>query len=275
MKKTFDKGTLLGLLMAVGGVCGGLLLEGGNLREIAQPTAAMIVLGGTIGATMVGQPFGVFLAACKQLARVLVQVQTDPQAAIRQILDFAVKARKNGIVSLEREAMAVPDAFLRKALTLAVDGTEPQEIRRMMELEISMEESRRIAEAKVLEAAGGYSPTIGIIGAVLGLIQVMKHLENIEEVGRGIAVAFVATIYGVGIANLILLPAATKIRGKAHQQMRIAELTLEGVIGIAEGLNPKLIMGKLEAYLDQKTGEPASKQAPATAGVVSAEAAVK
>ena len=251
-KTRLDKGTLIGLLLAAGGLCGGLLLEGGSLREITQPTAAMIVFGGTIGATMVGQPFGVFLGACKQLFKVLVEVHTDPQKAIDQILNFAGKARKNGIVSLEKEVLAIDDPFLKKAMMLAVDGTEPQEIRRMMELEITLEESRRDAETKVLEAAGGYAPTVGIIGAVMGLIQVMKHLENIEEVGKGIAVAFVATIYGVGIANLILLPAAAKIKAKAHAQQRIAELTLEGVIGISEGLNPKLIQGKLEAYTDQR-----------------------
>lgn len=264
MKKSIDKGTLLGLGLAAGGICGGLLLEGGNLREIAQPTAAMIVLGGTIGATMVGQPFGVFLAGCKQFLLVLLQVRTDPEGTIRQILEFAVKARKNGIVSLEKEVLASPDPFLRKALMLAVDGTEPQEIRRMMELDIAMEENRRTAEARVLEAAGGYAPTIGIIGAVIGLIQVMKHLDNIDEVGRGIAVAFVATIYGVGVANVLLLPAAAKIKAKIQAQRKIAQLTLEGVIGIAEGLNPKLIQGKLEAYIDERSTLEAAKRALGT-----------
>jgi chemotaxis protein MotA len=257
----------LGLCLAGGGICGGLLLEGGSLREIAQPTAALIVLGGTVGATLIGQPLHVFLAACRELGRVFVEVQSDPQAAIRRIAEFAGKARKNGIVSLEKEALAAPDPFLRKALNLAVDGTEPQEIRRMMELEIVQHQIRRDDEAKVLEAAGGYSPTIGIIGAVLGLIQVMKHLENIEEVGRGIAVAFVATIYGVALANVLLLPAAAKMKAKAQMQARLAELTLEGVIGIAEGLNPKLITGKLEAYLDQRHGS-ASGSASGTAPAV-------
>lgn len=259
--RTLDKGSLAGLVLALGGICGGLILEGGSLREIAQPTAALIVLGGTLGATMLGQPFRIFLAAMRQVVHVLFESHSDAQGAIRQIIEFATKARKNGIVSLEREALAVPDPFLRKALTLAVDGTEPQEIRRMMELEIQLEESRREAEARVFEAAGGYAPTIGIIGAVLGLIQVMKHLENIEEVGRGIAVAFVATIYGVGIANLILLPAANKLKSRAHDHQKIWELTLEGVIGIAEGLNPKLIQGKLEAYLDTKPTAAPPKEA--------------
>ena len=266
-KPKLDKGTLLGITLAAGGICGGLLLEGGSLREITQPTAAMIVLGGTLGATLVGQPFAVFLGACRQLFRLFVETSMDPEAAIRQILDFATKARKNGIVSLEKEVMGLADdPFLKKALILAVDGTEPQEIRRMMELEIHLEAGRREAEARVLEAAGGYAPTIGIIGAVLGLIQVMKHLENIEEVGKGIAVAFVATIYGVGIANLLLLPAAAKIKAKAQASQRIAEMTLEGVIGIAEGLNPKLIRGKLEAYVkDRASAKPAKGSAAAAA----------
>jgi chemotaxis protein MotA len=264
-----DKGSLVGLALALGGICGGLILEGGSLREIAQPTAALIVFGGTLGATMLGQPFRVFLAAMRQLVHVLFESHSDPQGAIRQIIEFATKARKNGIVSLEKEALAVPDPFLRKALTLAVDGTEPQEIRRMMELEIQLEEARREAEAKVFEAAGGYAPTIGIIGAVLGLIQVMKHLENIEEVGKGIAVAFVATIYGVGIANLILLPAANKLKARAHAHQKIWELTLEGVIGIAEGLNPKLIQGKLEAYLDARPEPAPAKGAPKVASPAS------
>jgi chemotaxis protein MotA len=270
--RSLDKGSLVGLVLALGGICGGLILEGGNLREIAQPTAAMIVFGGTLGATMLGQPFCVFLAAIRQLVHVLFESHSDPQGAIKQIIEFAAKARKNGIVSLEKEAMAVADPFLRKALNLAVDGTEPQEIRRMMELEIELEESRREAEAKVFEAAGGYAPTIGIIGAVMGLIQVMKHLENIEEVGKGIAVAFVATIYGVGIANLILLPAANKLKARAHAHQKIRELTLEGVIGIAEGLNPKLIQGKLEAYLDTKP-EPAPAKRTAKVAAAASEPA--
>ena len=237
------------------------------MREIAQPTAALIVLGGTIGATLVGCPFRLVLAGCRQLAGLIFEEHADREAALRQIIDFATKARRSGIVSLEKEALALPDPFLRKALTLAVDGTEPQEIRRMMEIEIVLQESRREDEARIFEAAGGYAPTIGIIGAVLGLIQVMKHLENIEEVGKGIAVAFVATIYGVGIANLVLLPAAAKIKAKAQEHVKILELTLEGVIGLAEGLNPKLIQSKLEAYLDRPpaTAAAAPKPAPATA----------
>jgi len=166
------------------------------------------------------------------------------------LIGYASKARKNGLVSLESEALEIQDPFLRKALTLAVDGTDLQELRNMMQLEIDMADNHALAEAKVFEAAGGYSPTIGIIGAVMGLIQVMKNLANIEEVGHGIAVAFVATVYGVGIANIFLLPAANKIKARIERDTELKELKLEGVVAIVEGLNPKLIRSKLEAFVE-------------------------
>jgi len=243
-----DVATLGGLALALGGILGGLILEGGTIREILQPTAAMIVFGGTIGAVLVASPLKVVFGAARQLMSVFFEKQAQPGVVIEEIIGYASKARKHGIVSLEQEAEAIQDPFLRKALNLAVDGTDLQEIRKMMELEIGLEEQHAEAQAKVFEQAGGFAPTIGIIGAVMGLIQVMKHLANIEEVGKGIAVAFVATIYGVGSANIFFLPAANKIRARAHAGLRIRELMLEGVAGIVEGLNPKLIRSKLEAY---------------------------
>lgn len=244
-----DLATMGGLALALGGILGGLVLEGGKIGELLQPTAAMIVFGGTIGAVMVTTPLHVLTSAARKLASVFFEKQQTPHAIIQEIIGYASKARKNGIVSLEQDAEVVQDPFLRKALNLAVDGTDLQEIRKMMELEMSVEEHHNEAEAKVLESAGGYAPTIGIIGAVLGLIQVMKNLANIDEVGRGIAVAFVATIYGVGSANVFFLPAGNKMRARTQQGMQIKELMLEGVIGIVEGLNPKLIRTKLEAYV--------------------------
>ncbi|MBM3745546.1 MAG: flagellar motor protein [Acidobacteria bacterium] len=261
-----DLATLSGLVLAVGGIVGGLILEGGKVQEILQPTAALIVFGGTIGAVMVTVPLHVFLGAGKRLMAVFFEKQETPQVVIEELIGYATKARKNGIVALEHEAEQVEDPFLRKALNLAVDGTDLQEIRKMMELEIGVDEHHHEAEAKVFEAAGGYAPTIGIIGAVLGLIQVMKHLADIEEVGHGIAVAFVATIYGVGSANILFLPAANKIRARAHQAMQIKELILEGIIGIVEGLNPKLIRTKLEAYARQNLPEGKKQKAKQAKG---------
>ena len=257
-----DFSTIGGLLVAGAGILGGLLIEGGRISDVAQLTAGMIVLGGTLGAVMITTPLTLLLDGVKKLPSLLWETSLQTEAVIEEILNFATRARRNGIVSLEGDVNAIADPFLRKALSLAVDGTDLQDIRRIMELEINLAEQRGEAEARVFEAAGGYAPTIGIIGAVLGLIQVMKHLEDIEAVGHGIAVAFVATVYGVAVANIVLIPAATKLKLRLQHSVQIKELMLEGVVSIAEGLNPKLVGSKLEAYRrDRSYGEPQSAAA--------------
>jgi len=243
-----DIATIGGIALELGGIIGGLLMKGGKIRDISQITAAVIVLGGTLGAVMVSTPMSVLKGALLRLIQILLDKTQPPDAAIEELIAYATKARKNGLVSLESEAAAIQDPFLKKALTLAVDGTDLQEIRNMMQLDMDITDSRAQAEAKVFECGGGYSPTIGIIGAVMGLIQVMKNLANIEEVGHGIAVAFVATVYGVALANILLLPAAAKIKSRIERDTELKELKLEGVIAIVEGLNPKLIRSKLDAY---------------------------
>jgi len=261
-----DLATLGGLILAVGGIVGGLVMEGGKVKDVAQVTAAIIVLSGTIGAVMVTTPLHTLLGAVKKLALVFFDSDQSPEAAIEEIIKYATKARKSGIVSLEQDADAVQDPFLRRALNLAVDGTDLDVIRKTMELEITLEEHHAEAEAKVFEAAGGYAPTIGIIGAVLGLIQVMKNLANIDEVGHGIAVAFVATVYGVATANLFFLPAGNKIKARVHKAIQNRELMLEGVTGIVEGLNPKLLRSRLEAYArKEEKAKAAEKNQPAKA----------
>ncbi len=255
-----DLATLLGIAMALAGIVGGLILEKGQLSDILQGTAAMIVLGGTFGAVLVTTPMPVVIRAFRGLGRVFFEQANSTAAIIDSLIQYATKARKNGIVSLESEAAAIGDPFLRKALGLAVDGTDLQEMRKMMETEIVLAEQAYEAEAKVWEAAGGYAPTIGIIGAVMGLIQVMKHLEDIKEVGHGIAVAFVATVYGVGSANILFLPMANKLRARMRSASLLREMTLEGVVGIVEGLNPTLIRLKLTSYDDQP--QPKEKESP-------------
>lgn len=247
-----DIASILGILLAAGGIIGGLVMEGGKVSDVTQVTAAIIVLGGTLGAVMVTSPMNALLGAAKSLKKVFFEETVDPEAAVEEIIGYATKARKSSIISLEEDLDKIADPFLRKALSLAVDGTDLKELRTMMEMELTQAERHAEADAKVFEAAGGYSPTIGIIGAVMGLIQVMKHLENIEEVGRGIAVAFVATVYGVAVANLFFLPAASKIKARIHSDVSAKELMLEGVISILEGMNPKLIRVKLEAFLPEK-----------------------
>lgn len=243
-----DLTTLVGIVLAVGGIVGGLLLEKGSIRDIAQYTAALIVLGGTAGAVLVNTPGHTLRSAVVHLKVVFFERTQRSAALVEELIVYATKARKQGIVSLESDANQAGDPFLRKALNLAVDGTDLEELRAMMELEIDLHEADAEAAARVFDSGGGYSPTIGIIGAVLGLIQVMKNLTDIAEVGHGIAVAFVATVYGVALANVFLLPAGAKIRGRAAIDRRQRELILDGVIGILEGANPKLIRSKLDAY---------------------------
>lgn len=255
-----DLATIGGLALALGGIVTGFLIEGGQVLQLLQLTAALIVFGGTFGAVMVTTPLDVLKRAARALVSVFMEMRLSPHMIVEEVIGYATKARKNGIVSLEQEAEQVQDPFLRKALNLAVDGTDLQEIRKMMELDIGIEEQSAEAEAKVFEAAGGYSPTIGIIGAVLGLIQVMKNLQNIEKVGEGIAVAFVATIYGVGAANIFFIPVAGKIRARTQAAVQMKELMLEGVAGIVEGLNPKLIRTKLEAYAQANLAAPGKEK---------------
>jgi chemotaxis protein MotA len=245
-----DLATIGGIALALLGILGGLILEKGKMQDVMQATAAMIVLGGTFGAVLVTSPMQSVLRAFRGIGKVFFEEANSTPETIDSLIQYAAKARKNGIVSLETEASAIPDPFLKKALGLAVDGTDLQEMRKMMELDIVLAEQSIEAEAKVWEAAGGYAPTIGIIGAVMGLIQVMKHLEDIKEVGHGIAVAFVATVYGVGTANILFLPIANKLRSRLRAATLRQEMTLEGVIGIVEGLNPTLIRLKLSSYDD-------------------------
>jgi len=243
-----DLATISGIALAMAGIIGGLLLEKGSIQDLTQGTAAMIVMGGTFGAVLVTTPMAIVMRALRGLSAVFFECTSDTAAAIDRLIQYAAKARKQGIVSLEAEAAAIDDPFLRKALSLAVDGTDLQELRKMMEIDIAVAEHNAESEARVWEAAGGYAPTIGIIGAVMGLIQVMKHLEDIKEVGHGIAVAFVATVYGVGSANILFLPAANKLRARMQDVSLRKDMILEGIVGIVEGLNPTLIRLKLDAY---------------------------
>jgi chemotaxis protein MotA len=268
-----DYATFAGLALALAGILGGLVIEKGQIGDLSQITAMLIVLGGTTGAVLISTPGASLMRSLRRSRLVFFEMPDDDGTLLERILHFAVLARHGGIVSIEAQVKKIEERFLREALMLAVDGVDTKEIRRILELELQQEEGRAAADAHVFELAGGYAPTIGIIGAVLGLIQVMKHLENIGEVGRGIAVAFVATVYGVGSANLLLLPAAAKIRSRSDRQMQRCELIMEGVLAIAEGLNPHLIRMKLENYMDEKSvtwartaGKPTTAARAATAG---------
>lgn len=255
MKRAMDSGSVLGILLALAGIVAGLVLEGGHVGQVLQPTAAMIVFGGTFGAVMLQFPMRTVYAASRRLFRVFFYRADTGEAAVRQLVGFAHKARRHGIVSLDQDLSEIQDPFLNQALMLAVDGTEPGELRSIMELQLDNETEIEEKIPAVFESAGGFSPTIGIIGAILGLIQVMQHLDHIDEVGRGIAVAFVATIYGVAAANLFFLPAAGKLRLRARQEQTLKEMMLEGVVSILEGMNPRILEIKLASFLAERREE--------------------
>ena len=250
-ERSMDKGSIGGVFLAVAGIVAGLLIEGGNLGQILQPTAALIVFGGTMGAVLLQFPLGTVMAAFRSLAHVFAAPSKQNEQLVRQLVAFANKARRNGVVSLDADLQSIENPFLKQALMLAVDGTEPTELRNIMRVSLDCTAESEERLPAVFESAGGFSPTIGILGAVLGLIQVMQHLDNIQEVGRGIAVAFVATIYGVGIANLFFLPFAGKMRIRMHDEHQRREMMLEGVISILEGINPRMLEVKLAGFLDE------------------------
>jgi chemotaxis protein MotA len=250
-----DKGSVGGVVLALAGIIAGLLLEGGNLAQILQPTAAMIVFGGTMGAVLLQFPLPTVLAAFKSLGHIFSAPRKHDDQLLKLLVAFANKARRNGVVSLDSDLQTIQDPFLKQALMLAVDGTEPSELRKIMRVSLDSTAENEERLPAVFESAGGFSPTIGILGAVLGLIQVMQHLDNIQEVGKGIAVAFVATIYGVGIANLFFLPFAGKMRLRMREEHMRREMMLEGVISILEGMNPRMLEVKLAGFIDDTSQE--------------------
>jgi chemotaxis protein MotA len=244
-----DIASVSGIALALLGILAGMMIEGGSVAQITQPTAALIVLGGTTGAVLLQFPMPVFFGALRSIRTVFSSDGTNGESVLRKLIEFANKARKNGIISLDADLRSIEDPFLRRTLMLAVDGIEPAEVRRIMQMELANQVEMQEKVATVFEAAGGYSPTVGIIGAVLGLIQVMQHLDNMSEVGRGIAVAFVATIYGVGLANLVCLPIAGKLKIRYREEQIVKEMIMEGVVSILEGMNPRMLEMKLRTFL--------------------------
>lgn len=242
--------SLLGLILAFIAIVGGNYIEGGHLAALLNGPAALIVIGGTLAASMLQSSMGAFKRAIQIGIWVLFPPRVDLAGGIDRVVNWSMTARKEGLLGLESVADAEPDSYARKGLQLLVDGAEPQAIRGILEVDFMTQEQRDIQAAKVYESMGGYAPTIGIIGAIMGLIHVMGNLADPSQLGSGIAVAFVATIYGVASANLILLPIANKLKGIAMRQSRYREMLLEGLLSIAEGENPRSIELKLQGFME-------------------------
>ncbi len=241
--------TVFGVVFGLGALLGGQFLEGGHIGSLLQLTAAIIVLGGTTGAVMVQFPLPQFIYALRLGVGVLKAPNDASATYLGQIVDFANIVRRQGILALEPKIKETRDPFFRKGLQLLMDGTEPAALRKMLELELGFAEERVTTAAKVFEAYGGYCPTFGIIGAVMGLIHVMENLADPSKLGGGIAVAFVATIYGVLSANLLFLPISGKMKLRGRIEAIAHELVIEGLLSIAAGENPRMIQDKLEGFL--------------------------
>ncbi|MCP9440110.1 MAG: flagellar motor protein [Nitrospira sp.] len=255
-----DIATIIGIVVALGAIVGGQALEGGHLGSILQLTAFVIVIGGTIGACLVQNPLPVILKAVGALSLALAGPRIDNKETIKLILDLANVSRKQGLLALESKLKEIKDPFMKKGVQLIVDGTDPKAVHEILEVEVEHHEEEGIKAAKVWEAAGGYAPTIGILGAVLGLIHVMENLADPSKLGSGIAVAFVATVYGVGSANLFFLPLANKIKMKLKEEAGSRNLAIMGLVGLAQGENPRLLQEKLEGFLPlNERSKPAKK----------------
>lgn len=245
-----DKISFAGLGLGLIAILGGQILEGGHLASLIQPTAFLIVLGGTMGAVMLQSPLPVFMNGLRMVKWVFFPPVVEPLRLIRDVGNWSQVARKEGLLALEAQISTVSDPFIRKGLQLLVDGAEPERLRDVLEVEIGTYENNLKQASKIWEAAGGYSPTIGIIGAVMGLIHVMENLSDPSKLGSGIAVAFVATIYGVGAANLVFLPVAKKLLANISRLVTVREMFVDGLVGVANGDNPRVIESRLQGYLD-------------------------
>ncbi|HTY02158.1 MAG TPA: flagellar motor protein [Rhodocyclaceae bacterium] len=243
-----DNISLLGLLLGLMAIVLGQVLEGGHVSSLVQPTAFLIVIGGTLGAVMLQSSPKSFMLGMRMVRWVFSPPRIMASELIRQVIQWSHVARKEGLLALEAQIPSVLDPFVRRGLQLLVDGAEPDGLREVLEVEIGAYEAQMKLGAKIWESAGGYAPTIGILGAVMGLIHVMENLSDPARLGSGIAVAFVATIYGVGSANLIFLPIAKKLLAVVQQLALVREMYVDGLVGIANGDNPRMIESRLHGY---------------------------
>lgn len=241
--------SVIGLIVGISAILLGQYLEGGAISTLINGPAMIIVLGGTLGAVMLQSPFAVFMRSVRMSTWIIVAPKNPMEQTIDKIVSWSNIARKEGLLGLENIEERESNLFARKGLQLLIDGSEPENIRTILDVEIDTKERFDLQAAKIFESMGGYSPTIGIIGAVLGLIQVMGNLSDPSKLGNGIAVAFVATIYGVGAANLLFIPIANKLKNIVSEQAQYRDMIVEGMVSIAEGDNPRNIETKLLGYL--------------------------
>jgi chemotaxis protein MotA len=243
-----DITSLIGITLGLLAVFGGAILEGLPISAIVQPTAFIIVFGGAIGAILLQSPQSDVINAVKGLTTIFLGTKEKPQEISKLLVSLALKARKEGILALQKDIGEISDPFLKKALELMTDGTDPQLLRDLLEMELGFFEEDVTNAGKVWEGFGAYTPTVGIIGAVLGLIHVMQNLNDPSKLGGGIAVAFVATVYGVAGANLLFIPFGGKLKGNSRNTIHARAMIIEGVLSIQAGESPNFIQEKLKVF---------------------------
>ena len=243
-----DLNSIIGILLAFAAIIGGRIIEGGHAGSLIQIAAFVIVLGGTTGAVLLQSPVNVFLNGVKMGAWVFFPPINSPQTLIKQIINWSYIARKDGFLALESYIPTVRDPLMKKGLQLLADGSTADKLREALEIDTLTLETYQRQSARVWEAAGGYAPTVGILGAVLGLIHVMENLTDPEILGSGIAVAFMATVYGIGLANLVCLPIANKLKSIISEQVVMQEMLVDGFMAVANGEHPRFIENRLKGY---------------------------
>jgi chemotaxis protein MotA len=249
-----DLGTVGGFTFAIACILGGQALEGGHAGSLVQATAFIIVLGGTIGAVAVAFPPPMFVAGLKMGKDALTAKKSDIPDLLAKLVELAGLARRDGVLALESKIGEVNDPFMQKGLRLVVDGVDVKLTRDTLEADIWSHFEHELACGKVWESAGGFAPTVGILGAVLGLIHVMENLSDPSKLGGGIATAFVATVYGVGVSNLLFLPVANKVKLRVNERKERKTLIAEGILSIQEGVNPRVLEEKLKAIAGAHAG---------------------
>ena len=242
--------SVLGIIIGIGAILLGQYLDGGHVSSLINGPALLIVFGGSLGAIMLQSPTAVFLHALRLLPWVFKPPLLPLDDSIQRIIRWSDVARREGLLGLENLIDQEPDIFIQRGIQMLVDGYEPADIRATMEIDLISKERLDLQAAKVFEGMGAYAPTIGIIGAVLGLIHVMGNLADPTQLGSGIAVAFVATVYGVSFANLLFIPIGNKIKSVVQEESQFREMLIEGIVSIAEGDNPRIIQSRLYGFLN-------------------------
>jgi chemotaxis protein MotA len=247
-----DLATIIGLVLAWGAFFGSVIMEGGELKAMINPSAMVLVFGGTLGATLMSFPLSTMIGLPAIAKHAFMNKHEDVAATIKMLVSFAERARREGLLTLEDEAKNIDDMFLKKGIQLAIDGTDPELVREIMQTDIAFLGARHHAGASVFATMGGFAPTLGVIGTVSGLVHMLANLSDPGSMGPSIAAAFIATLYGVSSANLIFLPISAKLKHVSSEEAQVREIVMEGILSIQSGDNPRIVEEKLKAFLSPK-----------------------